>query len=297
MLANLKKKNKHFGGDSEGQALLFVVVAMTIALSVGINASVRTITSLSRTSRTDTASRALAAAEGGIERYLALSTTELEDTNSGNCAVGTFDNDANACLIEFDATTDVVVSQAFVTVERYEPDFYPFELESGQIKEVNLYDYNSDSYYPSSDIELCWSSVPPPATDPESDLMYIAYNNSGVQARGGLYGTNSPGAPDARGGFDGAGAGHDGYDNCATVDISNDIYGLRIRSMGGTSRVGVFPDGGARLPLQGYTIKSVGRIAQDTGVTATRTITIIRTLPYLPVSFDYALYSEGSIIK
>ena len=53
--------------NEKGQALLFVVVAMTIALSIGINASVRTITSLSRTTRTYTASRALAAAEGGIE--------------------------------------------------------------------------------------------------------------------------------------------------------------------------------------------------------------------------------------
>ena len=275
----------------QGQALLFVVVAMTIALSIGINASVRTISSLSRTTRTDTASRSLAAAEGGIERFLALSTQELEQTAGGTCAAGTND-DSGACLVEFDADTeDILLSQAFVTVERYQPSHYPFTLDSGQIKEINLYDFTGGTYYTESTVDLCWTS------DPASDLMYTSYNDAGVQARGGLTGNSSPGAPYASEGFTNAGAGHDGFDNCEEVDIASDIYGLRVRSMGGTSNVGVFPTNGATLPLQGYRITSVGRLEQDTGVTATRQITIIRTLPYLPVSFDYALYSEGAIVK
>lgn len=286
------KRKQNLKDNQQGQALLFVVVAMTIALTIGINASVRTISSLSRTSRTDTAARALAAAEGGIERYLALSTPQLEDAISGTCPVGSWDSHTSACLISFDVSGDILTSQAFVNVERYTPSFYPFELTSGQVKEVNLYDFNASAYYPQSTIEICWNS------NPDSDLMYLSYNRSDVQERGGIYGVvNTPGAPYAREGFSSAIAGHDGYDSCSTVDIGSNIYGLRIRSVGGDSSVAIFPTGGADLPLQGYTITSVGRIEQDQGVTATRTIKIVRTLPYLPVSFDYALYSESPIIK
>jgi len=288
--------NKDIYNNEKGQTLLFVVVAMTIALSIGINASVRTLSSLSRTSRTDTASRALAAAEGGIERYLSLSTKELEkaiDAMNGteNCPEGVFNSETSSCLIEFEGSSDVLVSQAFVKVERYEPEYYPFNLESGQIKEVNLYNPDTDTYYSESDIELCWTS------NPESDLMYVSYNKTGVQARGGLEGNDTPGAPYETRGFISAGAGHDGYTNCETVNVGSNIYGLRIRSLGGASSVGVFPTGGANLPLQGYRIESIGRIKQDQAVIASRAIRVIRTLPYLPVSFDYALYSQGGVVK
>lgn len=313
---HLSIKQKLRSEKEKGQALLFVIIAMTIALSIGINASVRTITSLSRTTRTDTASRALAAAEGGIERFLALSTPALEDAVDGTCPSGSgsgpcmpmddlpcppdpddivWDSETQSCKVDFEGSGDILVSQAFVTVERYTPPFYPFELESGQVKEINLYDFNSGAFYSDNRIEICWSS------NPESDIVYLAYNQSGVQARGGLFGViNTPGVPYAQEGFIGALAGHDGYDSCATVGISddaNDVYGLRVRSVGGASRVGIFPLGGASLPLQGYTIISIGRLEQDQGVTATRTIRIVRTLPYLPASFDYALYSEGGIVK
>ena len=293
-----KMKQDQIYKETKGQALLFVVVAMTIALAVGINASVRTISSLSRTSRTDTASRALAAAEGGIERYLQLSTPELEQIISGNCVVGTYDNESGTCLIEFDTSGDVIVSQAFVSLERFEPDYYPFKLEPGQVKEVNLYDYNSGAYYGSSSVEICWTSTFDPArSQTGSEIMYLAYDDSGVQARGGLTGDNPPSGDYESGGFENASGGNGEFDNCEAVDITNNVYGLRIRSMGGPSSVGVYPTGGERLPLQGYVIESVGRISQETGVTATRTISVIRSLPYLPVSFDYALYSEGPVNK
>ena len=282
--------------NESGQTLLFVVVAMTIALSIGINASVKTLTSLSRTSRTDTASRALAAAEGGIERYLALSPNQLEEAVSGSCPQGDYQyqggyDNGPACRIEFDDISDILVSQAYVSVERYTPTFYPFTLESGQVKEVNLYDDNTDTFYSDNHIEICWNS------NPDSDIMYISYNSSGIQERGGLEGNDSPGAPYTTEGFTTAGGGHDGYNNCETVDIGNNIYGLRIRSIGGESDVAVFPTPGNILPLQGYKIISIGKLEQDQAVTATRVIRIIKTLPYLPVSFDYALYSQGGVSK
>jgi len=298
--------------NQQGQALLFVVVAMTIALSIGINASVRTITSLSRTTRTDTAARALAAAEGGIERFIALSTPDLEKAvevtmgMSVDCPVGdrrelpmhhegssTYDN---YCMVSFDSPEDILTSQAFVTVKRYVPDFYPFSLESGQVKEINLYDFTTTptEYYSNNLIEICWT---PTSASGYSDIMYVAYNSSGVQARGGLTGgAVAPASYHQEGFVIASGAPQPGYASCETVDISNNIYGLRIRSIGGDSDVGIFGVGDS-LPLQGYRITSLGKLEQDQGVVATRIISIIRTLPYLPVSFDYALYSEAPIFK
>ncbi|MFC1756155.1 hypothetical protein ACFLZK_02065 [Patescibacteria group bacterium] len=298
---------KNIYNNQKGQTLLFVVVAMTIALSIGINTSVRTLTSLSRTSRTDTASRALAAAEGGIERYLALSSGELEDATEGACPEGEYSSDGGfdngpACKIEFEDDSDVLVSQAFVTIERYAPTYYPFTLESGQLKEVNLYDHELDVYYESDDddIEICWTSTD---TGPGggSELLYISYDRNGIQKRGLLRGNLPPGDSYESVGFDdSAGAGKDGYANCIEVIIGSDLYGLRIRSIGGTSDVAVYAtDGGANavLPLQGYRITSIGKLEQDQGVTATRVIRIIKSLPYLPVAFDFALYVEGGVAK
>ena len=301
-MQNITKDIYKLHKNEKGQTLLFVVVAMTIALSIGINASVRTLSSLSRTSRTDTASRALAAAEGGIERYLTLSRKELEDaidvleSGSGSCPEGDYDSTAGACLIEFEGSSDKIVSQAYVTVEEYTPAYYPFSLESGQVKEINLYDYDAGSYYSEPDIEICWTS------DPESDLLYTSYNdNNGIQARGGLQGVaDSPTNPSSyeTKGFDNtAVAGHDGYTSCNTVSIGTNIYGLRIRSVGGNSNVAVFPTGGAPLPIQGFRIESIGRIKQDQAVIASRAIKVVMTLPYLPASFDFALYSVGNIGK
>lgn len=306
MSKETKSTNQYTNQHQKGQALLFVVIAMTIALSIGINASVRTLTSLSRTTRTDTASRALAAAEGGIERFIALTTQELEDAvevsqgTGTDCPIGHVSEleEDQYCRVDFEGEADILISQAFVSVERYTPDFYPFSLEAGQVKEVNLYDFtvSPTQYYSDDEIEICWDPVDPNA---EVDVMYIAYDQNGIQAKGGLEGNPPPELPYHSEGFDSPSNGpHAGsHDSCYRVNItSNDIYGLRVRALGADANITIYPIGDD-LPLQGYEITSIGKLEQDQGVTATRIIHIIRTLPYLPISFDYALYSEAPIFK
>jgi hypothetical protein len=297
-----KNKHTHKNNNQQGQALLFIVVAMTIALSIGINASVRTITSLSRTTRTDTAARALAAAEGGIERFLALSTSELEDAADGTCPEDPLSEGSslpagdapNSCVVSFDTTGDIIVSQAHVNVQRYIPDPYTFSLASGEVKEINLYNYTDGIFYGQSsseyDVTICWSSAP------ASDIMYVSYNSSGIQTRGILTGDNPPDLPYSAEGATIADSSNADFDDCHQVDIGSNIYGLRIRSLGGSSDIGVYGVD-EDLPIQGYRIISVGKLRQVSGVTATRIIRVVRTLPYLPVSFDYALYSTDDIFK
>ncbi len=300
MIIRYVKTVKH--NNQQGQALLFIVVAMTIALSIGINASVRTITSLSRTTRTDTAARALAAAEGGIERFLALSTQELEDAVDGTCPEDPImghplprHDPSNSCIISFATVGDILTSEAFVTVEIYDPLDYPFSLVSGQVKEVNLHDYTVSPSVPYGDDEIliCWNSNPIIG----SDIMYTSYNDSGIQARGILRGAHPPVDANYQAeGWRRADESKPGFTDCETVTIQSNIYGLRILSLGGPSDVeisGVDDD----LPLQGYRIISIGKLQQVSGVTATKIIRVIKSLPYLPANFDYALYSNSDIVK
>jgi len=78
--------------NNKGQALLFVIVAVTMAMAVGISVSTRTIGSLKRASRTDTSARVIAAAEGGIENLLGRNYSQLDaaiDDGSVDCgAIG-----------------------------------------------------------------------------------------------------------------------------------------------------------------------------------------------------------------
>ena len=121
----------------KGQTLLFVVVAVTIALAVGVSVSTRTLNLSRRITRTDTAQRVLAAAEGGVERLLIQPESFLEvlEGDTPDCSsIGTITED-NQCLIEFSPSgTDKITAQAVVDAEKFTlnaDDHYWFNLEPG----------------------------------------------------------------------------------------------------------------------------------------------------------------------
>lgn len=86
------KNTKAKYSNQKGQTLLFVIVAVTIAMAVGVAVSTRTIQSLKRVARTDTSARVIAAAEGGIENLLSRNYSQLneaaysDDGGRVNCA-------------------------------------------------------------------------------------------------------------------------------------------------------------------------------------------------------------------
>lgn len=287
---------KKYINDQHGQALLIVIVALTIALVIGINASVRTITSLSRTSRTDSASRALAASEGGLERFLVLSKDAMDDAVAGNCpdlpniTEGELGG-VSGCYVSFATDTDAIDSEAFVTVEAYAPDIYPFSLASGQIREINLEGYTG------TQVDLCWG----PQTGSGSDLSFVLYSSNGILQNNLVRGTNPPINPD----YDANGtiptnSSNSGYSSgCRRITLPSDgsAFGLRVRSIGGDSNIGAFGVNNHTLPLQGYKITSIGKLVQQSNIVATRKLQMIRTLPYLPGAFDFSYYTYGDIIK
>lgn len=298
------RNNKDFL-NKDGQALLFVVIGMSIALSVAINVSVRTISSLSRTSRSNTASRAIAAAEGGIERFLAFSLADLDSAlSSGNCPspttnyTGSIDIEGDiVCTLPLSpvAMSDNIKSEAIVSVEAYKPASYEFTLETGKVKEVNL-----EGYY--DDLFVCWESLDS-ATD-KSDIYYVIYSEDGIETKAGKKSVSTSGNYSAGyytgNGFNDTGVNSNstyGYDSCVNIDGGSNFYGLRIRVLNAESRVGVFAESGNELPLQGYIIRAIGKIVSDDETIATRSVSAVRTLPFAQGALDYAIFTSGAITK
>lgn len=270
---------------------------MTIALSVAINVSVRTITSLSRSTRSDTASRSLAAAEGGIERFLNLQTAELDDVIDGDCPDGIDNAQGGGCIIEFDSSSDTIISKATVTVAQYQPTDYHLSINNGEVKEINLYNESTGTYYGQNTITVCWTGE----NNQHADLVYTSYASTGILVTGGLTSSSLIGGSEHdENGYIVAGGGNGRpYTNCVENLVlgGNAAYGLRLRALYKNVDVGIYPANSATLPMQGYEITSVGTLVQDTGVTATKKIKIIRSLPYLSGAFENALYTLNGLVK
>ena len=128
--------------DSKGQALLTVIVAMTIALAVGVGVSLRSLSSSQRTATSDTSSRVLAVAEGGAENFLVKPFSELA-TLATICDGVNLDSQ---CVVDFPATgTDNINAQAVMGVSSYGEGSSGFNLAvpRDQVSEVNLEGYTS----------------------------------------------------------------------------------------------------------------------------------------------------------
>jgi hypothetical protein len=154
--------------NRKGQAILFAVVGITIALAVGVTVASRNLSSISRISRSDTSERAFAAAEGGIEKMLILSGSELNSlmtptTTSCGLVGGTVVTvDGNAyCRITYPiAPGDPIVSTADLKVEVYNSNdvdaggnaYLTLDIDNGNMAEVDLRTF-------SGRITVCWDNA------------------------------------------------------------------------------------------------------------------------------------------
>lgn len=278
------RQNKNVIKNEKGQALVLVVATLTVAMAVAVGVSLRNLSSISRTSRSDTAARAQAAAEGGAENFLARSDSELESL------VGEPPE-----TIEFTPQTgDNIVLEAIVSVENYngEGDVYTASIKGGQVTEVRV---NSGSTS-----RVCWK-----AADPNylADLHILTYGSAGNYAKS-LVVSDSPGAhtgaidypstsystgPVASVSANALAEGE--YDTCHDVSVAADENRMRIRAVNTDVEVSV-RDLIAKIPYQGFKITSIGKL-QDfaEGDEAESKVTVIRTYSYLPGLFDFGLYS------
>lgn len=292
--------------NSKGQAILFAVVGVTIALAIGVTAASRNLSSISRVSRTDTSSRAYAAAEGGLERLLLLNDSQLELLANGvtqeDCtSVGFTGINGEYCTLAYPPVSgEVITSLAELKVEKYRytndtESYFRMSLSNGDTKEVVL--TTATEQYPNSTIDICWDGD-------DTAIYYYSYNPSGNIAKGGLIpysGLATHSSDVSNYGFVNAATGdaaHDNFDNCGIVNLvttPTPPYGLRIKALFGAANVGIFPVN--QLPYQGYKLTSNGKIQQQSEVKETKQVILYRSLPYMPSFFDAAIFSNTGTIN
>ena len=276
----------------KGQALLFVIVAVTIALSVGISVSTRALSSQKRISSSDTAIRVSNASEGGAEMMLGKNYSTLASlTNPSltNLDCQTYVSpssflDNGKCVITYPSSPgDTITTKATVSVKGFSmnaSDHYWFDLSPGMVKEIRLVGYGSTS------LDVCWENK-------DTAIYTLSYNSSGGIKKGWFV-DNDTNIPSGNiSGFTEGIANH-GYNACATISSANNKlvtnpYGLRIKALYDATRVHVYPSGGS-FPIQGYKIASVGELATG-GSKESRIVVVYKSFPYSSSIIDSALYS------
>jgi Tfp pilus assembly protein PilX len=301
-------KKQMYLKNEQGQALLFVVVALTVAMAIGMSVSTRTISSVRRSTSTDTSSRVYSAAEGGIEWFLNQPTTVLNalsdgNTNSGaECPSGTQPHETNgaACVITYSsATGDNVTSRAIVTVAPFtynsptgSPNHYWFYVNSGEVKEVAL----AGTY--NGNMRVCWSSQDSNITP---DLYYSYYSDSGIIRKAIIKNQSRPNVNVSETNpvtltATATGSPYPTLDftECSLVNIPNGVRGIRFKAMYAPAKVGVF-EVDDTLPVQGYTINSIGELFENEIIRTVKRLRVFRSFQYMPAAFDYAIYSDTNL--
>jgi len=260
-----------FFRNQKGQVLLFVIVTMTIAMAVGVAIATRTLASLSRTSRSDTSNKALAAAESGIEHFLAMDFDSL----------ATYVDAPEPTKLEFYDEVSGITTTADVTVSSFTNNSptgstYDFNLGEGFVKEVT---FKSSSI--SGNINVCWDNT-------NTALRYVVYNQDGITSKGLVNPSSNPGLDTSN--ADTADSSGTYAGGCRTIGISSDTYGVRLHSLYEDANFSVSST--SELPVQGYKITSIGKLLQEGKVITTKKITVYKSKPYLPSVFDTAVYTE-----
>ncbi len=310
-LINMPKNslNLNFNNNQKGQALLFVVVAMTIALTVGISVTSRTVTSLRRTSSTDTSARVFAAAEGGIEWFLRQPMAVLNALADGNsnggadCPTGTSGSTTNvgACLLTYQPQTnetrgqDEIQTKATVNISLFrlnDPSnntYYWFNLEPGDVKEVRLQDFQTSTFY-NGTINICWKTLDPSQS---SVLYYHTLYSGGIDQKRLLAPSGTIAGSINVTGDTVASGGQLEFTSCYSTSAPGNLFAIRFKSLYAPSKVAVFPSDTINFPHQGYKITSLGELDSAAEQnTQKKEITAYRSLPYAAGIFDNAIYSD-----
>jgi hypothetical protein len=294
-------------GHKNGQALLFVLVAVSVAMVVGVSVSNRALSSIRRTTTTDTFSRVLGAAEGCIERSVAVSDDDLDDlmdagptTTECQTAFGgdsSVTEEGGKCKIPYSSDEETVELYAYASFLYASEEEYKYfgDVIPGMAREVALENYDGGS------VDVCWKNG-------DTALYLVLYSQDdiarfGLQPNGFGLGTDAfkeTGTTTVNLG----GTDHDLY--CAEVDFSDygvsNSYGLRVKTLYETSDVYVLSEaltGGTHmLPNQGFEVNCIAELTGASEQKITKEIKATKSLPFMPSVFDFAVYTHtGSVTK
>jgi hypothetical protein len=319
--------------NEKGFVLLAAVLFLSIALGTGVFVGARILRSTSRVTRTDTASKVYSGAEGGAEAFIVLPDSYLDkylpsnlSTSDRNALCDTYgwtgytDEDGlHGCEVKYVDPTTSVETVAKVSVNSFKvteqvngSDGLTFYLDEGNTQEVVLSRGGTDYQ---SNLNICWD-------DDSTHLYMIAYNENGILDRKILVpenanvddydtrlnsniGPHDPKASDMSGlgMLRAENVGGRNFPDCIELEapfFSNlNPTGIRLRSLRGSTTVGIVPNNNqmANFPVQGFLIRSKAELSSEGITKSVKTVRVYKSVSFLPNIFDYAIYSEGSIVN
>lgn len=294
-----KNKTKIMYGNA-GQALLFVVVALTISTVVGVAVATRTLSVTKRVSSTDTYAKVYYAAEAGIERFInrpAIELLSLANNEGTYCSsVGASHSSTTGnCVFTLGQDTSIpTVTEVDVTFISYNEstpsNHYSVGIRDGAFSTIYLAGYSGSS------VRVCWKGKLV-----STALYYTLWSNSALMSKG-LYLPTPPASllPSIKTTGTTTASNYSGYYSgdlykwCFSVSPVTNAAFLNVMSVGGESTVAFFPVGGD-LPNQGFRIISKASLAQGSQIQVTKIIESVKSFNHAPGFFDSAIYAQGDI--
>lgn len=282
--------------QTKGQTLVIILLGTSIALTVALAVSVRTLSTLKQTTTSAQAQEALAAAEAGVE--VALSNLK----NGANCILGTEVN----CYTPADVALPNGTFYNFVAKRTGGgTDPYLMDLAKDQTQEVKFTCGGASGCtdYPTGSVRVYWYDPDlDGASEPQNSLEIIyVYKNGGSfgmtkYAYNGTTITPSNGFPMSpnNGSYSVSVSGKSiKFNHYADISLPNTPQILRIKAFYSNFSAAVAPSGASTLSPQGYVVNSTGRTADSS---VKKAIRVSKSLPALPSIFDFGLYN-GSTTK
>lgn len=277
--------------DQSGQAVLIILLVLTIGTTVALSLVSRTTTDTTITNQLEESARAFSAAEAGIEDALKTGV------GSGGTQV----------LTGGEASYAVTVASIGGAAGFFE---FPRKVLRGSTETVWLVNHNASGglvetpTYTAASLSVCWSSEPTtPAllvtllykesSDGSYRVARLAVDPNAARAANNNFSTSYAGG--------GCGAGtQTAYRRTinfnalnGTINPVNDtLLALRIRPLYSDARI-MIDTGAATLPVQGKKIDSVGSTTGGTN----RKIVVFQQYRSAPSAFDAALYSQSGAIS
>jgi len=290
--------------DRSGQALVFILLIVVVAVTIGLAVAARTITDVKLSTQTELSQRAFTAAEAGIEDALRRDLVGYSGCDNDGSLTPLPDCPGLATAqfnVNITPTGGGQVFQTETPVNK--DDVIELNLDgSGVSLGLLIYWIKSGSTdelenplgiaNPASiEISTIYQDASPPGN---WFISKTAYNPSGTcatVARSNGF-SSAPGCGSFAVGTKTYTSQSGTLDTCAPGFCSRQR--LRIKPLYNQASIAVTKSfaGPPDLPPQGYQIESTGTAGE-----VTRKIKVTKSLPYLGPLFDFVLYSGGSLQK
>jgi hypothetical protein len=272
-----------------------VLLVLGVVVTVGLALVSRSITEVNISAVEDESTRALEAAEAGIEKAL-----------GGVIAIG----GGSGSLPQVNASYNVTSTQ-FGAGDAYEP---PLDLSTGDVATIILEGEDasgSPARYNSSRLVLCWKGQgPAPGVEV---ILYFRNTAATPVYYVGRAGYDSDAVRAATTSFSTSGVisggcisplNNSGYMYRKQIHFNSELgmpagpgyvpVFLRVKPIFNTSpwKVGVVKMGPAQFPVQGTDVSSVGQSGD-----ASQKLRVIQTKPDLSTMFDSALFSGSALVQ